>query len=117
MKHSLYTSVVRGLATAGLLCGAVTLFAADACCEAAKPYVGRWALTIPGGGAGWLGIEPQADGTLKGSILWGGGSVVPTAETKVENGALKSIIAGGAPAAGWGLCPAGIATFGRAAPP
>ncbi|HRR34110.1 MAG TPA: DUF1080 domain-containing protein [Kiritimatiellia bacterium] len=88
MKHSSFTSVVRGLAAAGLLCGAVTLFAADACCEAAKPYIGRWALTIPGGGAGWLGVETQADGALKGSILWGGGSVVPAAETKVENGAL-----------------------------
>ena len=64
------------------------MFAADACCEAAKPYIGRWALTIPGGGAGWLGVETQADGALKGSILWGGGSVVPAAETKVENGAL-----------------------------
>ena len=88
MKHSSFTFVVRGLATVGLLCGAVSLFAADACCEAAKPYVGRWALTLPGGGAGWLGVEPQAGGALKGSILWGGGSVMPAAETKVENGAL-----------------------------
>ena len=24
----------------------------------ADPYVGRWALTIPGGGAGWLGVTP-----------------------------------------------------------
>ncbi len=43
---------------------------------AANPYIGRWALTIPGGGAGWLGVE-QENGTLKASILWGGGSVVP----------------------------------------
>ena len=26
---------------------------------AEHPYVGRWALTIPGGGAGWLGVEQQ----------------------------------------------------------
>lgn len=39
-------------------------------------YFGRWALTIPGGGAGWLGIEDKGD-YLEGSILWGGGSVVP----------------------------------------
>lgn len=71
------------LATAGLLCGASSLFAADD----AKPYVGRWALTLPGGGAGWLGVEQQGD-ALKGSLLWGGGSVMPVNETKVENGAL-----------------------------
>ena len=76
-----------GLATAGLLCGATSLFAADD----AKAFAGRWALTLPGGGAGWLGVEPQADGSLKGSILWGGGSVVPVSETKVENCALLVI--------------------------
>ena len=32
--------------------------------------------SIPGGGAGWLGVE-QKDGYLDASILWGGGSVVP----------------------------------------
>ncbi|HNY78983.1 MAG: DUF1080 domain-containing protein [Sedimentisphaerales bacterium] len=42
----------------------------------ADPYVGRWALTIPGGGAGWLGVT-QEDGYLDASVLWGGGSVVP----------------------------------------
>ncbi|MBP8302782.1 MAG: DUF1080 domain-containing protein [Phycisphaerae bacterium] len=42
----------------------------------ANPYIGRWALTIPGGGAGWLGVT-QEDGYLDASILWGGGSVVP----------------------------------------
>ena len=80
MKHSSFTSVVRGLATAGLFCGASSLFASDA-------YVGRWALTIPGGGAGWLGVE-QANGALKSSLLWGGGSVMSTAETKIDNDAL-----------------------------
>jgi len=42
----------------------------------ADPYVGRWALTIPGGGAGWLGVT-QENGYLDASILWGGGSVLP----------------------------------------
>ena len=50
---------------------------------AENPFVGRWALTIPGGGAGWLGIE-EKDGSLAGSLLWGGGSVVPVTGTKVE---------------------------------
>lgn len=58
-----------------------TLPAAD------NPFLGRWALTIPGGGAGWLGVE-EKDGALTSSILWGGGSVVPTAGTKVEGGTL-----------------------------
>lgn len=44
--------------------------------QSSKPFIGRWALTIPGGGAGWLGIT-QEDGYLDGSILWGGGSVIP----------------------------------------
>lgn len=49
----------------------------------ASPFAGRWALTIPGGGAGWLGVE-EKDGALAGSILWGGGSVVPVTSTKTE---------------------------------
>jgi hypothetical protein len=54
---------------------------------AENPFLGRWALTIPGGGAGWLGIA-ETNGGLKGSILWGGGSVVPVTSTKVEGDAL-----------------------------
>lgn len=52
-----------------------------------NPFVGRWALTIPGGGAGWLGVE-EKDGALSSSILWGGGSVLPTASTKLADGSL-----------------------------
>lgn len=52
-----------------------------------NPFIGRWALTIPNGGAGWLGVEAK-DGALSSSILWGGGSVVPTASTKVESDTL-----------------------------
>ncbi len=52
-----------------------------------NPFLGRWALTIPGGGAGWLGITEDG-AQIKGSILWGGGSVVPVTSTKVEGDAL-----------------------------
>lgn len=52
-----------------------------------NPFIGRWALTIPGGGAGWLGVESK-DGALSSSVLWGGGSVVPTASTKVDGDTL-----------------------------
>lgn len=51
--------------------------------RAASPFVGDWALTIPGGHAGWLGIV-EKDGKLAGSILWGWGSVVPVDGVKVE---------------------------------
>ena len=52
-----------------------------------NPFLGRWALTIPGGGAGWLGIE-EKDGALKGSILWGGGSVLPVQTVKADGNTL-----------------------------
>jgi hypothetical protein len=63
----------------GLCTCCTTALAADA----TNPFIGRWALTIPGGGAGWLGVEQKGDG-LKSRILWGGGSVVPTAGTDVD---------------------------------
>jgi hypothetical protein len=63
--------------------GCVAVFAAGS----ANPYIGRWALTIPGGGAGWLGVE-QKDGQLKSSILWGGGSVLPIDRTKMDGDTL-----------------------------
>jgi len=52
-----------------LMCASV------AAAETADPYISRWALTIPGGGAGWLGIAEE-EGKLVADLLWGGGSVV-----------------------------------------
>lgn len=57
---------------------------------AENPFIGRWALTIPGGGAGWLGIEEKG-GALSGSVLWGGGSVVPVTSTTVDGDRLVVI--------------------------
>ena len=54
---------------------------------AENPFLGRWALTIPGGGAGWLGVTEDG-AQLNGSILWGGGSVVPVTSTKIEGDTL-----------------------------
>lgn len=51
--------------------------------DAATPFLGNWALTIPGGGAGWLGVTDN-DGRLAASILWGGGSVLPVESAKIE---------------------------------
>ncbi|OGV70683.1 MAG: glycosyl hydrolase [Lentisphaerae bacterium RIFOXYA12_FULL_48_11] len=60
---------------------AITVSAAE------NPFIGNWALTIPGGGAGWLGITDNC-GKLEGGILWGGGSVVPVASVKIEDSTL-----------------------------
>ena len=72
------------LACAAALFGAIALAPAA---DEAQPFLDRFALTIPGGGAGWLGVETKGAG-LKASILWGGGSVVPVDSAKVEAGKL-----------------------------
>lgn len=62
-----------------LLCWALvsaSLF--DSALAEKDDFLGRWALTIPGGGAGWLEVTEE-EGYYDGSILWGGGSVVPVA--------------------------------------
>jgi hypothetical protein len=50
---------------------------------AENPFIGQWELTIPGGAAGWLGVE-EGHGKLEASLLWGSGSVLPLASAKVE---------------------------------
>jgi hypothetical protein len=76
---SLAKRLALSLSTVALL--TTSLLAAE------NPFLGRWALTIPGGGAGWLGITEEG-AQLKGSILWGGGSVLPVTSTKVEGDTL-----------------------------
>jgi hypothetical protein len=66
---------------------ALALFSVAASGWAESPFVGRWALTLPNGNAGWLGIE-EKDGAFKGSILWSGGSVLPVDGVKVEGDTL-----------------------------
>ncbi len=74
----------RGL----VLMAAVLALAGVVAAESAEnPFVGRWALTIPGGGAGWLGVT-QESGYLDAGILWGGGSVVPVSSVFVWNDSL-----------------------------
>lgn len=71
---------IRQVLTA-LALSSASLFSAE------NPYIGRYALTLPGGGAGWLGVE-EKEGKLSSSVLWGGGSVVPTAGTKIDGDTL-----------------------------
>lgn len=71
----------RSFATATLaLLLAVSASAAD------NPFVGNWALSLPNGGAGWLGVT-QEKNYLDASLLWGGGSVVPLDSAFLYDGA------------------------------
>lgn len=74
----------RGRILMAVVLAAGCAVAADA---AENPFVGRWALTIPGGGAGWLGVT-QEPGYMDASILWGGGSVVPVSSVCVADDTL-----------------------------
>ena len=76
-----FTHIRTAACLLGLAATLGTSFAAD------NPFLGGWELTIPGGGAGWLGVE-EANGGLKASLLWGGGSVVPLDSAKLEMGRL-----------------------------
>ncbi len=59
------------------------VFAILTAAAADKAFVGDWALTIPGGAAGWLGVDQSGD-QLKASMLWGWGSVFPLDTAKME---------------------------------
>jgi hypothetical protein len=69
----------------GSLCLAAVLGAASALANEA--FLGRWALAIPGGGAGWLELRKES-GYYDGSILWGGGSVVPVSSVHFHDDAV-----------------------------
>ena len=71
-----------------VLCSAILIIPNSVLAADSKnPFVGHWALTIPGGGAGWLGVT-ENEGKLSASILWGGGSVVPVTEAAMSEDAL-----------------------------
>jgi hypothetical protein len=75
--------VLRGLT----LTFALIAFSRCAFAAQQNPFVGEWALTLPGGSPGWLGIE-ENDGKLSGSILWAAGSVLPVSEVKLDGDVL-----------------------------
>ncbi len=66
---------------------AAILVAVSAGANAASSFVGRWALTLPNGRAGWLGVA-EADGQLQASLLWASGSVLPVQEVTETDGVL-----------------------------
>jgi hypothetical protein len=63
---------------------ALTLTASAAQQGGANPFVGDWALTVPGGGPGWLGVNDEGGGKLSAQVLWVAGSVLPAESAKVE---------------------------------
>ena len=69
-----YQRILIGLCFLGLASGVLA---------ANNPFLGEWALTIPGGAAGWLGVQEQ-NGDLKANMLWGWGSVEPVASAKID---------------------------------
>jgi len=52
-----------------------------------EAFLGRWALTLPNGAAGWLEVKKEK-GYYDGSILWGGGSVVPVSSVVITEDSL-----------------------------
>src|SRR5882757_7199395 len=66
---------------------AVALLSTFSLARAESPFIGRWALTLPSGSAGWLGVE-EKDGKLQGSILGSGGSVLRVDGVKIDGDAL-----------------------------
>jgi len=69
-----------------ILCAIIGMVMAafNANASANDSFIGHWALTIPGGGPGWLGIE-DVDGEMRANILWGGGSVKPVTSVAVKD--------------------------------
>ncbi len=73
--------------TLSRLVAVLLLMATAGAMGAENPFLGGWALTIPSGGAGWLGVQ-ETNGALTASLLWGGGSVLPLASAKMVDGKL-----------------------------
>jgi hypothetical protein len=79
LKRFFHTRAVVALFVSTLALG--TALAAD------NPFLGGWEITIPGGAAGWLGVE-ESGGSLQAKLLWGGGSVLPLESAKIDDGKL-----------------------------
>jgi len=62
-RLSVLSASLAAAATTGLAAGS-------------QDFLGQWAFTLPGGGAGWLGITKER-GYYDAGILWGWGSVTP----------------------------------------
>ena len=79
MKTSRVVQVVLQLSALVVALGTGRLAAAPN-----EAFLGRWALTLPNGAAGWLEITKEK-GYYDGSILWGGGSVLPVSSVVITS--------------------------------
>jgi len=79
MNSKMYLPLIAAISLLG--------FAEASAQESAAPFIGRWALTIPGGGAGWFEFTQESN-YLDGSVLWGGGSVLPLASVYLDGDTL-----------------------------
>jgi hypothetical protein len=82
MKLPLFSGLLCRLLVLGLALSGARLGAAPN-----EGFLGRWALTIPGGAAGWLEIKKEK-GYYDGSILWGSGSVLPVSSVVIADDTL-----------------------------
>lgn len=74
-----------------LLASAVSLILGmSGMAAAATPFDGEWALKVPGGGAGWLGVR-DVDGIPKVELMWIAGSVVPVEDVTLDGNTLKLV--------------------------
>jgi len=80
-------SVKTNASIVSAISGLVLALAVPAAGHAGDGFVGEWALTIPGGGAGCLEIMKDGAG-YGGRLLWGGGSVLPLSSVKIEGDVL-----------------------------
>ena len=74
--------IISRLAVAILFTTGVALAGEDA-----KPFIGNWALTLPGGDPGWLGVTQEKE-KLSVSMLWVAGSVTPVDSVSLSNQSL-----------------------------
>lgn len=80
---------IRSISRRFAILSSVALVTISSALGAGSPnqFIGHWALTIPGGGAGWLGVT-ENQGKLSANILWGGGSVVPVTKVAMNGDTL-----------------------------
>lgn len=80
-RKSLLVLVITVLAFSGMIASA-KLDPAQV-----EPFLGNWALSLPGGGAGWMSVTFE-NGWIDSEVLWGGGSVIPASNVMLEDGSL-----------------------------
>jgi hypothetical protein len=81
-------NLTKGMGRRAIALAVVLLFGAGL--RAAAPgdeFLGRWALTLPGGYPGWLEVKRE-NGWYDGAMLWRWGSVLPLASVTVADGVL-----------------------------